>query len=75
VRIFLGLVLGAILTVACAYAYDSSTGRIGNGLSIASAGGAAPLVNWNVASDHWQNLQSDVRVKADNLEKSLKQHS
>jgi hypothetical protein len=75
VRAFLGLILGVILTVACAYLYDSSTGRTANGLSVSSADGQAPLVNWNVVSDHWQNFQADVRVKADNFEKSLKQHT
>ena len=73
-RIFLGLILGVILTVACAYAYDSSTGRTVNGLSSASADGQAPMVNWGIVSDNWQNFQASVRVKADNLEKSLKQH-
>jgi hypothetical protein len=72
---FFGFILGVILTVGCAYAYDSSTGRTANGLSAASAGGLAPMVNWNIVSDDWQSFQSNVRVKADNLEKSFKQHS
>jgi hypothetical protein len=72
---FFGFILGVILTVGCAYAYDSSTGRTANGLSAASAGGLAPMVNWNIVSDDWQSFQTNVRVKADNLEKSFKQHS
>jgi hypothetical protein len=72
---FLGFILGVVLTVGCAYAYDSSTGRAANGLSAASAGGQAPMVNWNIVSDDWQSFQTNVRIKADNLEKSLKQHS
>jgi hypothetical protein len=73
VRAFLGFILGVVLTVACAYAYDSSTGRIGNGLT--SVAGEAPLVNWNVVGDRWQNLQTKVRVRAENLENTLKQHT
>jgi hypothetical protein len=72
---FFGFILGVILTVAGAYLYDSSTGRTANGLSAASAGGQAPMVNWGIVSDNWQSFQADVRVKADNLEKSIKQHS
>ena len=72
---FFGFILGVILTVGCAYAYDSSTGRTANGLSAASAGGLAPMVNWNIVSDDWQSFQTNVRSKADNLEKSFKQHS
>jgi hypothetical protein len=72
---FSGFILGVIVTIGCAYVYDSSTGRAANGLSAASAGGQAPMVNWTIVSDDWQSFQTDVRVKADNLEKSLRQHS
>jgi hypothetical protein len=71
---FFGFILGVILTIVCAYAYDSSTGRATNGLSATSADGQAPMVNWNVVSDDWQNLQTDVRAKAETLEQHLKQH-
>jgi hypothetical protein len=73
--VFFGFILGVILTIGCAYAYDSSTGRTANGLSAASAGGQAPMVNWTIVSDDWQSFQTNVRSKADNLEKSFKQHS
>jgi hypothetical protein len=75
VRILLGLVLGVILTIAGAYAYDSQTGRAPNGLSTTSAGGQAPMVNWDVVSDGWQSFQANVRSKAGTLERSLKQHT
>jgi hypothetical protein len=75
VRILLGLILGVILTIAGAYAYDSQTGRAANGLSTTSAGGQAPMVNWDVVSDGWKNLQANVRSKTENLERSLKQHT
>jgi hypothetical protein len=67
----LGFVLGVVLTVACAYEYDSQTGRASSGMT----GPAAPMVNWGVVSDDWQNLQAHMRATADNLEQKLKQHS
>lgn len=73
--VLLGFIIGVALTIAAAYEYDSATGRAANGLSADAAGGQAPMVNWNVVSDDWQNLQTNVRIKADNLEKSLKQRS
>lgn len=73
--VLLGFILGVAVTIVGAYEYDTSTGRAANGLSAASAGGQAPMVNWNVVSDNWQNLQNKVRVKAENFEQQLKAHS
>jgi hypothetical protein len=70
-----GVILGVILTIAGAYAYDSSTGRAANGLSTTAAGGNAPLVNWDVVSEDWTVLKTNVRESADNLERSLKRHT
>lgn len=33
------------------------------------------MVNWNVVSDNWQNLQTTVRAKAENLEQTIKRHT
>jgi hypothetical protein len=74
VPILFGFILGMALTIAGAYAYDSSTGRTANGLSAASAAGQAPMVNWNVVSDDWQNFQAGVRNKAEDLEQKFKTH-
>ena len=41
-RTLLGFILGVILTIAGAYAYDSATGRAPNGLLSSAAGGQAP---------------------------------
>ena len=59
--ILLGLILGIALTIAGAYEFDSSTGRVPNGLSSAAAGGQAPMVNWNVVSDNWHTIEANVR--------------
>ena len=73
--VLLGFILGVALTIAGAYEYDSTTGRAANGLSASAAGGQAPMVNWGVVSDDWQNLQTAVRQKAGNLEQKLKRHT
>lgn len=73
--ILLGFILGVIVTIVGAYEYDSTTGRAANGLSATAAGGAAPMVNWNVVSNDWQNFQARVRLKAGNLAQELKAHS
>lgn len=54
-----GFLLGVVLTVTVAYAYDSQTGRKANGLS--PVGGVAPLVNWDVVSDDWHTIEANVR--------------
>jgi hypothetical protein len=75
VRALLGIILGVILTIAGAYAYDSSTGRAPNGLASTAAGGQAPMVNWDVVGANWDSFKADVRERADNLERSLKRHT
>lgn len=71
----LGIILGVILTIAGAYAYDSSTGRAPNGLPPTAAGGNPPLVNWDVVDEDWTTFKANVRESADNLEKRLKRHT
>jgi hypothetical protein len=72
---FLGIILGVILTIAGTYAYDSSTGRAPNGLPPTAANGQPPLVNWDVVSEDWTAFKANVRELTDNLEKSLKRHT
>lgn len=72
--ILLGFILGIIVTVGGAYEYDASTGRAANGLS-ADASVQAPLVNWSVVTDDWQNLQTRLRLQAENLEQEIKRHT
>ncbi len=66
--IFLGMILGVILTIAAAFAYDTSTGRVPNGLPSSAANGNAPLVNWDVATDDWAGLKAELRKAAVNVE-------
>ncbi len=71
----LGFILGVLVTIAGAYAYDSDTGRAANSLSASDAGGQPPVVNWNVVNDDWQNFQATVRAKTEDLERALKRHT
>jgi hypothetical protein len=65
-RVFLGFCLGVILTIFGAYLYDAGTGRAVNGLPSTAANGHAPLVNWDVASDNWQDVKIHIKdVAAD----------
>lgn len=52
-RMFFGMILGAALTVALVYVYDS-----GNKASDANA---KTIVNWDVAAADWQTLKSRTR--------------
>ncbi len=58
-RVFLGIILGAILTVAGAYAYDSMN------TSATAAGPAAAthrtMVNWDVVEANWARFKTRAR--------------
>jgi len=54
-RVFLGMVLGALLLVAGVYAYDSqSTSTVASGQSAANS---RTIVNWDVAATDWDALK------------------
>jgi hypothetical protein len=52
-RGFLGMIVGALLTVAGAYAFDNFQAR-GNAV-------AKPMVNWDVVRDNWNGVQASLR--------------
>ena len=53
-RVFLGMILGAMLLVAGVYVYDSqSTSTVANGQN---ASGSRTIVNWDVAAADWHAL-------------------
>ena len=53
-RVFLGMILGAMLLVAGVYVYDSqSTSTVANGQN---ASASRTIVNWDVASTDWHAL-------------------
>ena len=71
-RLLLGIVLGALLTVAGAFAYDTSSGRAPNGLQTTAANGHPPMVNWDVVSDNWNGVQANLRNLGADVEKGWK---
>lgn len=58
-RVFLGMVFGATLTVLGAYAYDSLS--TGPALSSTPAVEQKTMVNWDVVGQNWQSLKSRVQ--------------
>jgi hypothetical protein len=55
-RVFLGMILGALLLVAGVYAYDSqSTSTVANGQS---ASANRTIVNWDIASADWNAVKA-----------------
>ena len=54
-RVFLGMILGAVLLIAGVYVYDSqSTSTVANGQN---ASVSRTIVNWDVASADWNALK------------------
>jgi hypothetical protein len=54
-RVFLGMILGALLLIAGVYAYDSqSTSTVANGQN---ASNSRTIVNWDVAATDWNALK------------------
>lgn len=69
-RVLIGMILGAILTVVAAYSVDSM-----NTSTVASGPNATenkPMVNWDVVQTNWKNFKeraqqgwSDLRARVD----------
>jgi hypothetical protein len=59
-RLLLGLILGAVITIGAAYIYDSHNAVVAqNG----SAPVERPLVNWDIVSSKWQQLTDRARAE------------
>ena len=57
-RVFLGMILGALLLIAGVYIYDSqSTSTVANG---PNASTHRTVVNWDIVSDDWRVLKARV---------------
>ena len=70
--VFVGFILGVVVTILGAYMYDAATGNVNKGLS---ASNQAPMVNWDVVRNDWEIFESDVRATANNIEQTFKQHT
>lgn len=60
-RVLIGIILGCVLTVGCAYIYDSHNALAAT--TTASADVQRPLVNWDIVSKKWDRLT--VRARAE----------
>jgi len=65
-RLFLGIILGAILTIGGAYLYDASISEPSKGTTQTSAATQTsieqrPMVNWDVVNRNWQSWSLGVR--------------
>jgi hypothetical protein len=59
-RLLLGIIVGALLTVGGAYLYDSHNAR---SASNTTASLQRPLVNWDVVNTKWGHLTERVRAE------------
>ena len=55
-RVLIGIILGAVLTVGGAYLYDSHN-------ALVAAGAQRPIVNWDVVSTKWDHLTGRARAE------------
>ena len=58
-RVFLGMILGALLTVSIAFLYDTwATGPSGSQTATIEQ---RPMVNWDVVDQNWQVVRQRAR--------------
>ncbi len=60
-RFFLGMIVGALLTIGVAYVSDASiSGATTTGAATQSSA-ERPMVNWDVVNTNWHHFTSGVR--------------
>ena len=59
-RMFLGMIIGCLLTVAVVYIHDSTAATPVAGIATTSKPGA--IVNWDMAAFEWGQVKEDVRT-------------
>jgi hypothetical protein len=59
-RVLIGIILGAVLTVGGAYFYDSHN-------SLVATGAQRPMVNWDVVNTKWGHLTERARAEWNRL--------
>ncbi len=63
-RLLLGIILGALLTIGAAYVYDSHNALAA---SNSTASVQRPLVNWDVVGTKWDRLTQRARTEWNRL--------
>ena len=59
-RVLIGIILGAVLTVGGAYLYDSHHAAVA---ASAPASAQRPLVNWDVVAVKWGHMTTRARAE------------
>lgn len=59
-RVLIGVILGAVLTVGGAYLYDSHAVP---GAATSSTSAQRPMVNWDVVNTKWNHLTERARAE------------
>jgi hypothetical protein len=59
-RVLIGIVLGAVLTIGGAYLYDLHSAR---SATPSSASTQRPMVNWDVVNTKWNHLTERARAE------------
>lgn len=62
-RVFLGMILGAIITVVGTFSYDTLTGKAVT-TTDAPASDERPMVNWDIVGKNWQSIETNLREMA-----------
>ena len=62
-RVILGIILGAVLTVGAAFLYDNIDGAAGpaNSGSASATTEHRKMVNWDVVGDNWRGIRQRAR--------------
>jgi len=75
-RLIIGIILGAFLTVAGAFTYDTLTGRIpstpDNIASDQRLNDQRPMVNWDVVGRNWHSFEENLRDMASRVHEQWK---
>ena len=56
--IFLGIILGCLLTVGSAFTYDTISGRVATSPTSAVVDDSRPMVNWDIVARDLSNLRA-----------------
>jgi len=67
-RLLLGMILGALLTVGAAYLYDSHHAALA--MNAPASAQQRPLVNWDVVAAKWDHLTKRARTEWNRLASS-----
>jgi hypothetical protein len=65
-RVFLGMILGALLTILGAYAVDHMTA---SAAGTTTATTERPMVNWDVVEGRWHSLRADLQEFGANMQR------